>query len=67
VDPQTGVRELYNVAEDPRETNDLADPNQRQVLGRVLDAWVSEADPLPSEKVRAPDITEQLEALGYVE
>ncbi len=66
-DPASGERSLYNVAIDPAETTDLSASEEFQPLIAAMDGWMAEADPLSSYRVLAPDITEQLKALGYQE
>jgi len=66
-DPKTDRRELYDVVADPSLSNDLAGIPEHARLVAAMDAWIAEAEPLPSKKVNAPNITEQLEALGYVD
>ena len=65
--PKTGIEEIYDVVNDPHETDELDPISARAPLMEAMTKWISEADPLPSEKVTAPDITEHLKALGYVE
>lgn len=69
LDPRTGDRWLYDVSADPGELRDLAseEVERADALEAALQAWRASADPLPSHKVMAPDITAQLEALGYIE
>ena len=66
-DPISGTREVFRVSSDPTEANDLSDSVDAGPLNEALDSWIQKVDPLDSERVIAPDITEQLEALGYVE
>jgi len=65
--PKTGAREFYDLAADPGEQEVLDNPDLSAQLIEVMAEWTSEANPKPSQKVVAPDITEHLKALGYVD
>jgi len=62
---------LYNMAEDPEETNDLSGdmPGVRDRLAKELDAWRSQVKSASGESVSPKEAQEQiekLEALGYI-
>lgn len=59
--------ELYHLAQDPKETRDLAgsEPERVQALRALLDEWKSQT--FPEVEEGAPtSINERLEALGYI-
>jgi len=67
-----GTTELYDLAADPGERDDLAArrPDVRDALARRLDAWIAAhpaASTAPSPADVAPDKLRELRALGYVE
>jgi arylsulfatase A-like enzyme len=72
--PYRGVEELYDLAEDPLERDNLLgdrDPQARKVaaeLRPLLERWAASARPLPSElePSRQQETIERLKALGYL-
>ena len=69
---EAGTTELYDLAADPAERDDLAArrPEVRDALARRLDAWMElhgAAPVAPPPSNLAPDKMRELRALGYVE
>lgn len=73
--PWSGREELYDLASDPGERNDLLANPSPETLARAaalrvrLEAWTASANPLPSRFAPAQqdETIERLRSLGYVE
>jgi len=70
VGPEEGTRELFNLARDPRERENLieAEPERASELAARLDRRLAgSARPLVAPDAISPEERERLRALGYVE
>jgi arylsulfatase A-like enzyme len=68
--PVLGKTELYDLAQDPAESRDLAatEPERTALLRRRIEAWLEEARPeLPAYENLDPESLEIMKELGYLD